>query len=133
MSTTDKLWIKYSKYINITKYSKIWWNEECSRDLSAYNTSRSRSDWSKFKKMVKRTKRIFFNEKIQEIATRNKKPWNLMNWVKNSKLPAKEAIKFNRHPCIKLSDLQQALYLTFNLAQDWYINFQLLNKITSQP
>jgi len=63
-SISDELWIKYSKHVNITKYSKAWWNEEYSRDLYTYHISRSRSDWSKFKEMVKKTKRIFFDEKI---------------------------------------------------------------------
>jgi len=73
ISIIDEFWIKYSKYVNITKNSKTWWNEEYSRDLSVYHTSRSISDWSKFKRIVKRTKKIFFNEKIQEITTKNKR------------------------------------------------------------
>ena len=31
------------------------------------------------KETVKITKRLFFNEKIQEITLRIKRPWNLMN------------------------------------------------------
>jgi len=27
---------KYSKFVNITKYSKTWWNKECNRDLASY-------------------------------------------------------------------------------------------------
>ena len=30
MSVTDELWTKYSKYVNITKCSKVWWNKEYS-------------------------------------------------------------------------------------------------------
>jgi len=63
-SIIEKLWIKYLKYINITKHSKVWWNEKCNRDLSLYQISRSRSDWNKFKKSVKRAKIIFFDNKI---------------------------------------------------------------------
>ena len=43
-SITGNLWTKYSKCVNITKHSKAWWNKECSRDLSTYHTSRSRSN-----------------------------------------------------------------------------------------
>ena len=42
------------------------------------------------------TKRVFFDNRIQEIASTNKRPCNLMNYVKKQKLPATEAIKFNR-------------------------------------
>jgi len=66
--------------------------------------------WSKFKRIVKKTKRIFFNKKIQEIISKNKRSWDLMNWVKKCKLSAIEAIKFNRHSYIKLNEFWQVLY-----------------------
>jgi len=52
-----------------------------------------------------------------------------MNWVKKKKLPATEAIKFNRHPYNELDNLWQALHHFFNLAQKRLINFQLLDEI----
>jgi len=42
--------------------------------------------------MVRRTKKSFFNEKIQEITSKNKCLWELMNWIKKHKLPAMEAL-----------------------------------------
>ena len=56
-----------------------------------------------------------------------------MNWVKKYKLLATKAIHFNKQPCIKLEDLWQALYSTFNLAQDQQINFWLLDEISTKP
>jgi len=26
---TDKIWLKHSKMINITRHSKLWWNDNC--------------------------------------------------------------------------------------------------------
>jgi len=55
-------------------------------------------------------KRVFFGNRIQEVASTNKRPWNLMNWIKKQKLPAMEAIKFNEISYNNLDDLWKVLY-----------------------
>jgi len=84
----EDLWNKHSKYINITKCSKEWWNEDCKRNLVTYRQSGERYDWKSYRKSVKIAKQSFFDERIQKIASLNKRPWDLMNWVKKCKLPA---------------------------------------------
>jgi len=64
-------WTKNAKKSKITKHSKQWWSEECSRSLNNYRASRSLKHWKKFKKVVKDVKRSFFDDKIQEIANKN--------------------------------------------------------------
>ena len=96
MSLSDSLWNKYSKLVKITKHSKAWWNEECNTKLNIYCTSKSMVDWKEFKRVIKKIKQLFFYKKIQEIASRNKKPLDLMNWVQKCKLPAIIALQFNR-------------------------------------
>jgi len=70
---SDSIWYKFSKNVNITKYSKAWWNEECSIKLNMYQFTKSIVDWKKFKDFIKKTKYNFFNEKIQEIVSENKR------------------------------------------------------------
>ena len=41
------------------------------------------------------TKCIFFDNKIQEIASNNHRLWNLINWVKKQKLLAIEVICYD--------------------------------------
>jgi len=69
----ENLWNEFSKLVNITKQSKAWWNEKCNRDLIMYWISRQRSNWVKYRKIIKLAKRVFFNSKIQEIMSSNKK------------------------------------------------------------
>jgi len=67
-------WTKNAKCSRITKHSKQWWTEECSRSLDNYRTTRSLENWKKFKKIVKNTKRLFFDMKIQEVANKSHGP-----------------------------------------------------------
>ena len=41
---SDVIWFKHSKLINITKYSKAWWNEDCQSKLAKYRTSKQVKD-----------------------------------------------------------------------------------------
>ena len=43
-NSIDKAWAKNSKMINVTKYSKSWWNKNCSKDLEKYRRSKSLKD-----------------------------------------------------------------------------------------
>jgi len=104
-TTFDHAWINNLKLKRITKHSKEWWNMECSDSLNRYQTSGNIQHWKEFKTNVYLAKRIFFDEKIQEIAMSNKRPWDLMNWVKKKSLPAVEAISYEGCPCNSLSDL----------------------------
>ena len=63
-------WRMNSKWVNITRYSKSWWNEEYSLALSNYRLTRSLDNWKLFKSKVKLSKRSFFDLKIQEIANK---------------------------------------------------------------
>ena len=56
--------------------------------------SRSREDWSIFRASTRKAKREFFENRIQEIARVNKQPWDLMEWVKQRKLPPSDAIEY---------------------------------------
>ena len=79
MIILESLWNKYSKSVRITKYSKAWWNDKCNTKLNMYYISKSLLNWKLFKRYVKKTKQSFFDEKIQEIVSKNKRPWNLMS------------------------------------------------------
>ena len=75
----DSTWHKYSKNINITKHSKAWWDKDYHKDLNTYWQSRQLKDWKKFKRTVKKTKHIFFNDKINKIANQKCSPWEIIN------------------------------------------------------
>ena len=82
---------------------------------------------------IRQTKCTFFDEKIHEIASTNKCPWDLMNWVKRKPLPASEAIKFDNQSYTSLESLWVALHSTYNSATNRQINLDLLNEIPICP
>ena len=107
---------KYAKNVNVTKYSKSWWDKNCNRALEKYRNTKNLEDWKLFHYTVKNIKRSFFNSKIQEIANKKREPWELMNQVNKQRLPAIETIKYNSLPCLEINDLWQALHSFFNTA-----------------
>ena len=103
--------------------------EDCSNSLNNYSMSRSLDNWKKFKKVVKNTKRSFFNVKIQEVVNKSQGPWELMNWINRYKLPVIEAIKYDGQPCLSLDSLWNALHDSFNTALNRHVNINILSKI----
>jgi len=61
--------------------------------------------WKKYKVTLWDTKRKLFDDKIHEIASSNKRLWDLINWVKKKSLPAIKSILFENYLCNILLDL----------------------------
>ena len=55
-SKIKNVWRANSKWVNIMRWSKSWWNKECSIVLSNYRTTWSLENWKIFKSKVKTTK-----------------------------------------------------------------------------
>ena len=132
-SIIEQMWSKNTKRSRISKHSKQWWSNSYSLALNNFRLSRSRDNWKVFKSTVKEAKWSFFDSKIQEITSKSRGPWELMNWVKKRKLPATEAIKYNSMSCLSPDSLWNALHNSFNTALHCQVDFNILNKVECKP
>ena len=73
-SKIEESWRKNSKLIKITRHFKAWWNEDCYLSLEKYYLFQSFENWCNFKSIVKKFKRSFFDDKIEEIANKKYGP-----------------------------------------------------------
>ena len=128
-ASIKQAWNTNARRVKITKHSKIWWNKDCRWSLNIYWELRCLEDWKSFKKMVKTTKRAFFDTKIQEVANKSCRSWELMNWVNKYKLPAVEAIKYNNQLCLSLDSLWNALHSFFNTVLHCQVDTNILDEI----
>jgi len=123
----EKAWTKYAKPKRITKHSKEWWNQQCMNCLNTYRQSGDLEDWKSFKARIREAKRQFFEDKIHEIASSNKHPWDLMSWVKKKALLAISTITYEGQPCNTLPSLWNTLHNLYNSAANRPVNTDILN------
>ena len=111
-------WFAHSEEYIITPRSKKWWTDECQKAYDEWKADDSAETRGAFRRLVKKTRREFFDERIKDISETDKRPWDLMDWVKERKNPPCEAIQHNGQPCHNLDQLWGALHGTYNAAND---------------
>jgi len=52
--------------------------------------------------------------------------------INKQKLPTIEAIKYNSRLCIEIENLWSTFYSSFNIAQDYQVDFEVLNEISNK-
>jgi len=82
-----------------------------------------------FRSTTRSAKWSFFDGRIAEIASTNKCPWDLISWVKQHKLPAVEAIRYQGLPCNTLPDLWYAFHSSYNAAANRSVQLSILDDV----
>jgi hypothetical protein len=89
--------------------------------------------WKSFHCATRKAKRVFFDACIEEISETNLHPWDLMEWVKQHKLPACKVIQYQGQPCHTLESLWDALHGTYNAAFGWQVDLTTLDDLDPLP
>ncbi|KAF5342387.1 hypothetical protein D9611_001697 [Ephemerocybe angulata] len=129
----NEAWLRHSKEFKVKPHSKEWWDAGCDAALAEYRADQTLAGYKALRTATKAAKRKFFDARIKEVAETNKRPWDLMAWVKERKNPPCEAIQFNGQPCHELSDLWDALHSTYNAASDRAVDVSILNELPQEP
>jgi len=129
----SKVWDTHADFVDVTRNSKKWWNGSCAKALAMYQTSRLQEDWAEFHYTTWVAKCIFFNHRIQDIAVKKARPWDLASWVKQCQLPSYEAISFRGQPCNNMDSLWGALDGTYNTANGRPVDLGILDTVPSLP
>ena len=113
-----KAWDAHTSSPQISVWLKGWWDADCMEAWRWYKESDcSSNEWHNVCHIIKNAKCKYFNEKIEHIASNNKRPWDLMSWVRAPKPDSSEAIVFKGKPCLSIEDSWNAFQETFNSAQ----------------
>jgi hypothetical protein len=83
--------------------------------------------------MMRDTKRDYFEARIHEIVSENRRPWDLTAWTCKRTLPSHEAISFGGVPCNELGELWAALDGTYNTAQGRAVDLSFLDPLEPLP
>jgi hypothetical protein len=120
----ERAWEEYSEEKSPSKHGKVWWNKDCKQ---AYEEMKLNGGWSNrtarvgLKRTVWKTKQNHFNKKIKQMASNRKRPWDLMPWARECKLPATEAID-QGELCNNTDMLFDTLHSTYNSAGNRDVN-----------
>jgi len=115
----SKAWLDNATEKRITHRSEPWWNDTCMETLLQYQDDKTPENWSTFCKATRAAKRKFFDAKIEEIAKTNRCPWDLMEWVKERKLPPCKAIQYNGQWCHIMSEC--GMHSTTHTTLQWIV------------
>ena len=122
-------WEANARNITVTTRSKKWWNNKCRDALVAYKCTGAREDWHLFRSTTRSTKQSFFDDRIAEIASTSKRPWDLMSWVKQRKLSAVEAIQYQGLSCNSLPNVWHTLHSSYNAAANHSVQLSILDNV----
>jgi hypothetical protein len=114
----DDAWKKYSHTGKPSRWGKNWWNDECAEELKNVKIKRSEESKRRFRRATAVAKKAYFEKRIKSIASDRGRPWDLMPWVKERKLPTMEALLDKEgRSCNTEEEVFTTLHETFNAAQ----------------
>src|SRR6202790_5117279 len=132
-SIFSKAWDSHAKEFRLGRHSKGWWTQDCTDALAIFHVSHMKEDWSAYRSTMRAAKRNFFELKIHEIASSNRRPWDLVAWTRKRNLPTYEAISYGGVPCTDLESLWSALDGSYNAANDRAVDLTYLEAFPPIP
>ncbi|KAI0746613.1 Endonuclease/exonuclease/phosphatase, partial [Daedaleopsis nitida] len=110
----------------VSSRSKRWWNDECTRVLTAFRYHRSAETRRIFKRAVKAAKAEYFEERIAAACEKGKRVWDVVSWTKPRSLPMYKSLVHEGRPLVELDELWEAVNSTYNSAAHREVDMSFL-------
>ncbi|EKM74364.1 hypothetical protein AGABI1DRAFT_48134, partial [Agaricus bisporus var. burnettii JB137-S8] len=118
----ERAWEAYSEERKPSRHGKKWWNENCKKayqEMGENGGPRNREMRNKMRKTLRVARRQYFDKQIHNMASDRKRPWDLMPWTRERKMPAVEAILDSKgNSCNTEEKLFETLHNTYNAADN---------------
>ncbi|EKM73785.1 hypothetical protein AGABI1DRAFT_134096, partial [Agaricus bisporus var. burnettii JB137-S8] len=118
----ERAWEAYLEERKPSRHGKKWWNEDCKKayqEMGENGGPRNREMRNKMRKTLRAARRQYFDKQIHNMASDRKRPWDLMPWTRERKMPAVEAILDSEgNSCNTEDKLFETLHNTYNAADN---------------
>ncbi|KAF7761148.1 hypothetical protein Agabi119p4_10557 [Agaricus bisporus var. burnettii] len=118
----ERAWEAYSEERKPSRHGKKWWNEDCKKayqEMGENGGPRNKEMRNKMRKTLRVARRQYFDKQIHNMASDRKRPWDLMPWTRERKMPAVEAILDSEgNSCNTEEKLFETLHNTYNAADN---------------
>ena len=74
--------------------------------------------WAVLKRATRVARHKYFDRKVEEVASENKRLWDLMSWVDSRNTSFLEGLSFNGKPCETKEQVFEAFHFLFNAASN---------------
>jgi ribonuclease HI len=123
------VWGSHAKASKPTRWSKPWWNNDCSDAYRNVHNGGTRKERRDLKNAVRKAKRKFLEERVHEISESNGRPWDLVDWSKPRKLSNFNCLVDNGVPITTTEQLWPKLQSQFASAEDREVDMTFIDEM----
>ena len=125
----SNVWGAHAKASKPSRFSKPWWNNECSAAYQNVRNGGTRQERRELKRNIRQAKRKYIDERIHEISEANSRPWDLVDWTKPRKISNFNCLVDSGVPITSTEQLWPKLQRQFASAEDHEVDMSFVDEM----